>query len=170
MDYFDDLLGQAAAVLMFGWLALSVIGQIPCAFTRRIRRFDLCGLIPHWTFFAPVPGTADYFLLYRDQLLDGSLTDWRELPLCDSRKPWHIIWNPRKREKKALFDLTSALMREVLAAPVEVAQFSVPYLVLLSYVSGLPRAFTGKGTQFLLMSSDRGREPEALYTSMVHSL
>ena len=130
----------------------------------------ICGLIPHWTFFAPVPGTADYFLLYRDQLLDGSLTDWRELPLCDSRKPWHCFWNPGKREKKALFDLTSALMREALMDPVEATQISVPYLVLLAHVSGLPRAYAGQGTQFLLMMSDAGGEPKPIFTSAVHAL
>jgi hypothetical protein len=164
------VLSSGAVATMVAWLAVSAVGQIPCELTRRLRRVDLCGLIPHWTFFAPVPGTADYFLLYRDQLLDGSLTDWRELPLCDSRKLWHLIWNPGKREKKALFDLTTALMQETQAVPIEAMQLSVPYLVLLSYISGLPRDYTGQGTQFLLMMSDQGGEPKPIFSSAVHAL
>lgn len=127
---------------MFGWLGLSAICQIPCGFTRRLRVMDLAGLVPHWTFFAPTPGTCDYYLLYRDdQLLDSSLTAWREISLCDNRRPWHLLWNPRKREKKALFDLTTALLREVQLEHLETIQLSVPYLALLTYVSSLPRQY-----------------------------
>lgn len=164
------VLSKMAAAGMFGWLALSGMGQISSSFTQRLRRFDLCGLIPYWAFFAPVPGTADYFLLYRDQLLDDSLTSWQELPLCDSRQPWHCFWNPGKREKKALFDLTTALLRETQMDSVEAAQFSVPYLILLAYVSGLPRAYVGRGTQFLLMMANAGGEPKPIFTSAVHAL
>jgi len=158
---------------MVVWLLLSAACQIPCRFTTRIRKFDLAGLIPNWPFFAPVPGTCDYYLLYRDELADCSLTDWREVPLCDDRRFWHVIWNPRKREKKALFDLTAALMGEVSEDKPELIQLSVPYLAILTYISSIPRLYRARGTQFLLMMTDEmsiGTTPEPIFLSEIHLL
>jgi hypothetical protein len=159
--------------LMVAWLLLSAACQIPCAFTTRIRKFDLAGLIPNWPFFAPVPGTCDYYLLYRDELADRSLTDWREVPLCDDRRFWHVIWNPGKREKKALFDLTAALMGEVSEDKAELIQLSVPYLAILTYISSIPRLYRARRTQFLLMMTDEmsiGTTPEPIFLSEIHLL
>jgi len=159
--------------LMAGWLLLSAVCQLRCALTHRIRAYDLAGLIPVWRFFAPVPGTCDYYLLYRDELPDRSLGNWHEVSLCDDRSPWHVLWNPRKREKKALFDLTSALMEEVRADAIEAIQLSVPYLAILTYISSLPRTCPPRGTQFLLMMTDevfRDVTPEPIFTSAIHPL
>jgi hypothetical protein len=161
------------AGIMIGWLLLSALCQIPCSLTRWIRAFDLAGLIPVWPFFAPVPGTCDYYLLYRDKLPDGSLSDWREILLCDDRRYWQLIWNPRKREKKALFDLTAALMAEARPDAIQAIQLSVPYLAILTFVSSLPRRYPACATQFLLMMTDEtsiGVVPEPIFTSAVHSL
>lgn len=166
MDY-------VVVVIMIGWLLLSAVCQLPGSLTRRIRAYDLAGLIPLWPFFAPVPGTCDYYLLYRDELADGSMLNWREISLCDDRRLWHVIWNPRKREKKALFDLTSALMAEIRPDAIEAVQLSVPYLVILTYISSLPRTYPTRATQFLLMITDEtsvGVIPEPIFTSAIHIL
>ena len=158
---------------MSGWLLLSAVCQVPCGLTRWIRAYDLAGLIPVWPFFAPVPGTCDYYLLYRDEFVDGSLGDWREISLCDDRRWWHVIWNPRKREKKALFDLTTALLQEAKPDAINAIQLSVPYLCILTYISSLPRSFAARSTQFLLMMTDErriGLIPEPIFTSAVHPL
>jgi len=167
------LLEAAALGVMVFWTGVSAVCQAPCRLTSRLRRMDLAGLIPNWPFFAPVPGTCDYYLLYRDVRADGEVTDWRELSLCDDRRPWHVIWNPRKREKKALFDLTVALLREAQPDRLEAVRFSVPYLALITYVSSLSRQYEAYATQFLVMISDepsRLRDPEPLFTSEVHLL
>ncbi len=159
--------------VMIGWLLLSVVCQVPCRLTRRIRAYDLAGLIPVWPFFAPVPGTCDYYLLYRDELADGSLGNWREILLCDDRRSWHVIWNPGKREKKALFDLTTALLQEAKPDAIEAIQLSVPYLSILTYISSLPRSYPASSTQFLLMMTDERRIgviPEPIFTSAIHPL
>ena len=166
-------LDYVAAGLILAWLLLSVIGQMPCELTQRLRALDMAGLIPNWSFFAPIPGTCDYFLLYRDELTDRSLTDWREITLCDDRQPLHIVWNPRKREKKALFDLTTALVREARTDAIDAVQLSVPYLILITYISSLPRAYPTRSTQFLLMMTDElsvGLVPVPLFTSAFHLL
>jgi hypothetical protein len=159
--------------VMIGWLLLSAVCQIPCELTSRIRAHDLAGLIPVWPFFAPVPGTCDYYLLYRDELADGALGNWREIRLCDDRRSWHAIWNPWKREKKALFDLTTALLREAKPEEIEAVQLSVPYLSILTYISSFPRSYAACSTQFLLMMSDESRiglVPEPIFTSAIHPL
>ena len=164
---------NAAIGVMFAWLAVSAACQMPGRVTDRIRSLDVAGLIPNWPFFAPVPGTCDYYLLYRDELPDGDVTGWREVSLCDDRRPWHAVWNPRKREKKALFDLTAALMRDIPRDRLEIVTLSVPYLALLSCVSALPHAPGARATQFLVMMSDvpqRLVEPEPVFTSAVHPL
>jgi hypothetical protein len=158
---------------MVGWLLLSVLCQARCALTRRIRSYDLASLIPMWSFFAPVPGTCDYYLLYRDELSDGSLADWREVSLCEDRRPWHLVWNPRKREKKVLFDLTSALMEDVRSGAIEVIQLSVPYLAILTYISSVPSLYSSRSIQFLVMMTDEasvGSTPEPIFTSRFHPL
>ena len=165
---------EAAAIgAMVVWLAISAVCQVPCRLTTVLRRLDLAGLIPNWPFFAPVPGMCDYYLLYRDERAGGGVTDWRELSLCDDRRPWHLLWNPRKREKKALFDLTVALLRDVRPEYLEASQLSVPYLALITYVSSLPRLSETRTTQFLVMMSDEPAgllEPEPLFTSAFHPL
>jgi hypothetical protein len=159
--------------LMLGWLAVSGLCQIPCAISRRLRARDLAGLIPHWPFFAPVPGTCDYYLLYRDELAEGFVDDWREISLCDDRRPWHFVWNPQKRPKKALFDLVTSLMGEVALNRTDAIQLSVPYLALLTYVSSLRRACSTRATQFVLMIRDETRSspvPTPIFLSGMHPL
>lgn len=163
----------AVIAVMLIWLALSAVCQIPCRFTRRLRARDLAGLIPHWPFFAPVPGTCDYYLLYRDELADGSVADWREIALCDDRRPWHIVWNPWKRPKKALFDLATSIMGEAAANRTDDIPLSVPYLTILTYVSSLRRSYSTRATQFVLMIRDETRAaaiPTPVFVSARHPL
>ncbi len=170
--------GPGAVEIVLGgafvlWLLVSVICQLPWRAADVIRRFDLAGLIPFWSFFAPNPGIWDYHLLYRDQLADGTITDWREIPLCEPRRWFHAVWNPRRREKKCLFDLTTGLMREAVKADERTVQLSVPYLALLVYVTALPRASLSERTQFVLMSSfgtTSDQQPTPMFTSTLHPL
>lgn len=158
---------------MGAWFGVSVLGQLPFAVTKRLRVRDIGGMIPFWSFFAPKPGTVDFHLLYRDQFPDGAMTDWVEVPLCDSRRSLHVVWNPRKREKKALFDLTVALLKEAQTTDSNLIQLSVPYLVLVTFVSGLEHLPQAAFTQFLLMMSHGSlsdRDLDVLFTSAVHPL
>ena len=113
-------------------------------------------------------------MLYRDQLQDGTMTDWTEVSLCDMRRWWHMVWNPGRREKKALFDLTVALLNEAINAPaLDLIQVSVPYITLLSFVSSLPRLESVTATQFLLIisyGSTSNKDPYPMFTSAIHPL
>jgi hypothetical protein len=174
----SEVLAYSAVVLILGWLGLSTVFQLPLPAMRSLRRFDLAGLIPNWSFFAPRPGTFDFHLLYRDSLVDGSVADWTEVALVGERHWWHTFWNPGRRGKKALFDMTVHLLQEAGAGegnvePNRSIQLGMPYLALLTYISGLPRLSASVGTQFLVVIShgyDAEAKPEPLFASDVHGI
>src|SRR5438876_11504878 len=101
--------GSVITAALAVWFLLTVVCQFSGSWTDWLRRFDVVGLIPSWRFFAPVPATGDFHLLYRDRLPDGSLSQWKELYFSETYRWWHMVWNPNRRGKKALFDLTTEL-------------------------------------------------------------
>ena len=134
-----------------------------------IRRLDPFGLLPEWRFFAPVPGRSDYYLLYRDELGDGATTAWREVVLERPRRWCYPVWNPGRRERKALVDLVADLGSATEDG--RVSPLSLPYLSLLWAVSELPRAPSARSRQFMLMASTGARaRPEPIFCSARHTL
>jgi hypothetical protein len=182
------------AGILSAWLLISVAGQInvsePHSVFQRVRQWDLFGLIPIWTFFAPRPAWTDYHLLYRDRLGDGTMSPWTEVVPAIERKPVHALWNPGKRERKAIIDIVRTLTREIQSGRVDLSSEGFPfggktaqhlpetmftslaYLALLHVVSRIPRLGTASETQFLVMQTDAAEsgEPEVLILSAFHSL
>jgi len=118
-----------------------------------MRRLEIAGLVPHWNFFAPTPATSDFYLLYRDMLEDRSLTEWRELFAKKRRPIWACVWNPGRRQNKALFDGCNSLMREAASERQEVVMLTLSYLLLLNSVSSAPHHEVTIATQFMIMVS-----------------
>lgn len=165
-----DLGNWIGFTLLGFWLVVAAICQFPGRLEQRLRRFDLAGLIPHWSFFAPQPGIWNYHLVYRDQLADGMITRWTEIDIIDARAPWHFLWNPRRRMKKAFHDLVTQLMRESTTQAVEGIPLSLPYIMLLTFVCSLPRPTGAQGTQFAVVMGDGGTSGESLVPAFVSSL
>jgi len=141
-------------LVLFGiWGGLTAVAQIPSTKSAWIRKVDVFGAIPEWKFFAPTPGTSDYHLLYRDQYSDGSIGQWREVTFGEERRWWNVVWNPNRRQLKALFDIVLSLQYEWKQQPDAGIQASMAYLYVLNYVSNLPRTDKVLATQFLLMES-----------------
>src|SRR4051812_48659631 len=130
------VLTTAVIIVLSVWLGLSGLGQFDAPFITRIRARDHFSLMPRWTFFAPRPGVTDYHLLY--QLFpDDWPNGWHEEHLADPRTVWGAIWNPLKRNKKALCDSVRSLgqqSKELDPSSLWQVQFSVPYLAALSYL------------------------------------
>lgn len=181
------------AGILGAWLLISAIGQInvsePRSVYQRIRQWDLFGLIPIWTFFAPRPAWTDYHLLYRDRLEDGTVSPWTEVVPATGRTPVQALWNPAKRERKAIIDIVRTLTREIQDGRGDLSEefpfagrtaqhlpakifTSLGYLALLHVVSRIPRLGTPSETQFLVMQTDvaESGEPEVLILSAFHSL
>lgn len=124
------------------WLIVTAVCQWEIPFCDKIRSHDRWGLIPRWTFFAPIPGTSDYHLLYRDSTAEQAPGPWVEIPFVCTREPWHVVWNPLRRRGKLLSDCVNQLARDLEWAKgrglydAYAAQLAVtfPYLVILNNV------------------------------------
>jgi hypothetical protein len=151
----------------------------PKSFFARIKNWDYFSLIPLWTFFAPTPGTRDHEVLFRDRLIDGRDTAWRQISVINV--PWSCgIWNPAKRMKKANLDLTVFLAQHLVNAiklENEEAKKSVflslPYIGIATRVASAPRGPLTSQRQFLVALSngyEDPREAEILFISPFFSL
>jgi hypothetical protein len=183
------VLDSAIPAILALWALLTLLNQFHPLFQRRVsrglaarlvawaKRYDACALVPLWTFFAPNPGTRDHDVFYRDQLLDGTLTPWRAL----GEEPpgwWRVVWNPRKRFRKGLMDMSRALTRQLIANvrvggdPRHIL-VTMSYLGLASRIAAVERGPLSARTQFLLASSagyDPASPPLVFYVSPLFDL
>lgn len=175
-----QLLKGARRVVLYGtlsvWFSLTLMEQLQKG-TKVNRRIDpLSAVIPNWRFFGPQPAMHDCHLLYRDELRGGKMTAWREVEVVEERRSSHMFWHPNRRREKVLFDATEEMKsyagRE---RDLRKLQVTVPYLLLLSYVTRYcnhhPQAIR---TQFLLANGpgydEAGSEPLLFFASDVHKL
>jgi hypothetical protein len=81
------------------------------------------------------------------------------------------LWNPDRREEKAISDASSGLVRRRNDPPASV-RLSVPYLLLLNHVSAQPAPPGAVGVQFVLMGSsdDAASPPFVRMLSETHAL
>ncbi|NUR71718.1 MAG: hypothetical protein HOU81_12925 [Hamadaea sp.] len=105
----------AIAVVLVGvfalWAAASAISQIRRPGVRRLRRFDVLGLVPVWNLFGPRPIVSDYFVSYRAWDEAGQeVHDWRRLPLPGRRRVLDAVMNTRRRARKAQWGSANYLL------------------------------------------------------------
>lgn len=104
------------------WFVSSILVQVAylcadrAAWLRVLRlcnRWDCLALLPRWTFFSTVP-SFDFAVAYRDRRDDGFLSEWRmhEMP---GRSAFRFIWNPGRRNRKAVHDLCTTLQGSLAA-------------------------------------------------------
>ena len=173
-----SLLSTMVILLLVGWTAATALNQTPR--TRRwiswLTTYDIFGLIPIWTFFAPNPGNTDVHLLYRDRAEDGSTSAWRDVPL-EKRQSAFEFWSPRRRIGKGVVDIVpdlTANTRREPRAPVDKKRvLGFPYLLLLNYVCHQPLDFRAEMRQFAIART-HGREtegePDVIFLSAFHRL
>ncbi len=154
---------------------LTVIFATPIREWAVFRRELLVRFVPRWNFFAPNPGVHDYHLLIRDRLVNGEVGPWLSIAEFDSPRPWFsFAWNPEKRQKKTLFDLTCILAQEAQRATDEERpklQLSIPYLLIVSLVDGVHRSVLSVERQFCLVQrSSLVPTPQVIFTSAFHRL
>lgn len=171
-------LPRCALYGLFGsWFAATLISQDPLRRFKGAHKLDKGGaFIPDWRFFAPRPGTHDYHLLARDELSDGSVTEWKEVGQTDQRRVSHLIWHPTLRAEKVLMDAVSGLIifDQKTEARKEQVQVTIPYLTALNFVTYQAKHHPDtKRVQFLIAASsgyDESEEPLMLFLSNLHPL
>lgn len=157
------------------WGAATVANQFHRWCPAWLRAVDVLGLIPIWTFFAPNPGMTDYHLLYRDRLPDGSFDNWRKVDLKQSENGLRLaLWNPTKRKHKALTDVVSVLTRVANQARLEALVATVPYILILNFITCCPHSLGTTGTQFMVLEhggfSGEPEQTRVLVMSGIHRL
>ncbi|QAT87017.1 hypothetical protein EJ065_5483 [Corallococcus coralloides] len=134
--------------LLLGWFVVSFACQfLPMRIQALLRALDVFGLIPRWMFFSPAFSSSDYHLLYREALCDGTLTQWREIPLAERRSLLGAVWNPERRHRKAVATAVARLVQQAQAparrVPLPQAHGYAAILALITSRGGTPltRAF-----------------------------
>lgn len=95
------------------WFAVSFLCQfLPMRIQGLLRALDVFGLIPRWMFFSPAFAASDHHLLYREELCDGTLTQWREVPMAARRSLLSAVWNPERRHRYAVSSAVARLVQE----------------------------------------------------------
>jgi hypothetical protein len=158
------------------WLLGSVAAQIFHLFPQRQaegkspwwRRWDFFGLLPRWTFFSMVP-ESDFRILYRDKITGGPLTPWRVIAL-PRRRISRIVWNPGRRQRKAVEDLCVGFVTRFARRLNESEQsspWSYWYLALVYYVAQVPAWPLGDARQFMISKTlgMQDKPPEILFIS-----
>ncbi|MFF4992354.1 hypothetical protein ACFY19_34620 [Streptosporangium saharense] len=163
------------------WFVATAIKQEPTRSLALAKRIDPAGLlVPDWRFFAPNPGIHDIHLLFRDELEDGTPTQWTEISVWPTRRFIHMIWHPDRRLQKAIFDagkeidITVSYLKAQEDFDARPIQNSPGYLALLNHVANAcdhhPNAAK---TQFLIAQSDGTHEkepPTLVFLSNFHCL
>lgn len=149
-----DRFEWAALVFLSFWLLVSLLFQTKrVRFVDVLKRHDHFAMIPAWSFFAPNPGTSDIHLLYRDKLIDGNVTYWKQIRW--ETNAVRVVWNPHKRLQKGISDMATDVQRyasgnlkhgeRVLVHP--------GFIALLNYVSRLQHTPFAEFTQFCIARS-----------------
>ena len=175
---FTIILSTLVIAFLAFWTLVTILNQSERTrpLISRLIAYDICGLIPIWTFFAPNPGNTDVYLLYRDRDEDGGVSPWRDIQL-ERRKSCLSFWNPRRRIGKGVVDLapdlTSNTNYEPQAPVSKKKVLEFPYLLLLNYACQQPADFRAEMRQFAVART-RGfgteSEPEVIFLSAFHRL
>lgn len=159
------------------WFASSLLLQVQVVASLLKRRAKLLPrwlqvtsspLLPRFSFFSWVP-TFDFELLYRDKLVDTQIGPWISVPL-PKRTAWRFVWNPGKRHRFVIEDLSRGLLRRVEEQLVTADMPSVvsyPYVNLACYVAGLPASPLSIQRQFMIARSfaEKNRKVEIEFVS-----
>lgn len=178
-------------VLFSLWLGASVLNSTAPG-SAILAKWEVSHLIPQWNFFAPNPGTEDYYILYRDKGVGGGVGAWQEVSDTGVDRNWtDAIWNPKGMEGKTRFDLVHGLVEmytinlesgvdgspsgdgigDLEPVDSELIKLSMPYIALLNYVAEQPRSGLSEATQFLIMrKSGADGQIEPVFLSEFHDV
>jgi hypothetical protein len=164
---------EFALVAVYGLLLVgTVLRQIPAVSGSRLLAWDSVGVFPGFSFFAPNPGNRDFHIVYR-VTIDGQVGLWHDPLRLGARSALTAVWNPQKRVRKAIIDISGALAAEAHRRgrddPLLIA--SIPYILLLHYVSSLVAESDATHVQFAVLATvnDPSGDPGKRSTTLLFS-
>ncbi len=169
----------AVIFVLFSFVFLTILNQFNNERLSYFCRKYLFGIVPQWTFFAPKPGMNDFRVSYRC-FLDDVADSTKLCPVFENyfdRPDYAFFWNPQKRLKKAVFDmcieLATIITHNQKKASTIRLELSLPYILILSYVSNLPEVKLYSKIQFLISISsykEHAEKLQVMYISDIHTL
>jgi hypothetical protein len=155
----------ACWTIIIVWLILTPLFNLP-SYCKRIRNFDIAGLIPTWTFFAPNPGISDYVVLVRERDVEEIWNPWRVAWRCTPRA-WRFLWHPEKRCEKLVTDCSQAIIRDALEGD---ETLGLGYLLVAKLSREFVDEWSSSGFQFAIISIPGwwggNRSSELVYLSL----
>jgi len=143
------------ALLFFLWLILTVAVQFDISYKSALSQFDILGLLPRWTFFAPNPAHTDIRVLVRFGN-SSRITSWNELWLSsrvdESRTYVRGLFNPYRRIEKYLSDFRNVLMEPKISPAL--VRMSSEYIALLALSEMVARSEGAETVQFMLAETN----------------
>ncbi|EHM28124.1 MULTISPECIES: hypothetical protein [Streptomyces] len=168
----DTLTGPGAATRAIGaaLLLTTLAAQHPHPAFERGRNKDLFSLVPNWKFFAPNPATHDYHYLYRTLDENRETSPWVELDLIENRRMIQAIWFSSRRTEKAVFDICSAIIKNIAKGedPTGSPSFRVLAEFIRKQIRDAQDVSAARGFQFSVVRAsghDDSEDPEVLYVS-----
>lgn len=154
---------------------LSCFAQFKKPFGKVVNQIDKYGILPNWSFFAPIPGTSDYRIVFCDIDILGHKSNWQEVEMGFKKKRTvDFFWNPKKYFQKGIIDLIQALLLEYADCKEKrLIQFSWSYLVLLQIVIREKREQDIRSRQFAIVSTkgfDSNKDLDLVFISFKHKL
>src|SRR5262245_32164437 len=130
-----------AAAVLVAWTLIIAFTALPNSWLRRMLGRSMAGrFVPRWNFFAPVPGTKDFHVVWRawSERHPGA---WHDMPeMTPQRRLTNAVWNPDKFARKATIDLALELLQ--VSKPIAEAHgdaraitLTVPYILLAARAS-----------------------------------
>lgn len=157
----------AVLSLLAFWLVASVYNHFNASLRRRLWYFDLLFRLPTWTLFRS-PSTEDLTLEFRDQLAEGTLTEWRVIPLGQRPTLITCLWNPELVADVYLWTRLARIRDGLLGVKPVDADTHCAYAIVWSAVQAQPRQATVKARQFRILRCSMVAETphkDALITS-----
>jgi hypothetical protein len=168
--------GPPAALALGGlaaWFTVTVLSQHPSREFDRVAERDRTGVaVPNWRFFAPEPAQHDYHVLYRTEAAGGGTSGWLEASAISDRRPSQMLWFPRRRREKGLFDVCSELITVMKRYGADLTG-APAYRMLRNSVARVVETAAGDGTpplgfQFVVArhtGHDTGHPPDYVFAS-----
>lgn len=149
-------LGSAATAAISVHVVVSALQNTPDSFNLDLRPFTFGWPLPGWRFFAPNPGIQNVHLLARTRTFDievNSVGEWQDVTPNISHSWLNVVWNPKSRGPKALFDTVQQLsvMRGNYSSFGYITQ-SEPYELVADATRGFIGDTDDSEFQFLLMN------------------
>ncbi|CAN5195014.1 hypothetical protein BH09BAC6_BH09BAC6_08750 [soil metagenome] len=147
------------------WFFATIINQFNYDWVSKIRERDILHLLPRWTFFAPNPGTSDYHILFRQMDNDNNVSEFYEFPIHGRKHFFSFLWNPKKRVKKTILDLSVDFSRLLNLEKIneDNIKLSFTYLVFLNFFSSIKKDPDTKYIQFAVVVTKGYIQYEAPY-------